>query len=232
MRAHVGTSGFSYPGWKGIFYPRATKPAEMLPYYSARLATVELNNSFYRLPTKEAFQGWAEQTPSHFTFAVKAPQRITHSKRLLDAGEAVQEFWARASVLEARLAPLLFQMPPNFRADHSRLEKFLQVLPETRVAMEFRHPSWFVEPTYELLRKHDVALVGGDLDDEQAGKDPPLVPTASFLYLRLRRPAYTDSTIRAWAAQLRPLPTSDAFIYFKHEAEGPGYAAQLQKLLG
>ena len=231
MRAHVGTSGFSYPGWKGVFYPRATKPTDMLPYYAARLHTVELNNSFYRLPTREAFHAWAEQTPASFTFAVKAPQRITHSKRLLDVGQAVEEFWNHASVLGPRLAPLLFQMPPQFKVDHDRLQSFLKVLPPTRVAVEFRHASWFVEPTYALLRQYDVALVGGDLDEEEKNKDPPLVPTASFLYLRLRRPTYTTEGLASWASRLRPLKAGEVFIYFKHEKEGPGYAAELQGLL-
>lgn len=229
MQASVGTSGFSYPGWKGIFYPPKHKPADMLSYYAQRLGTVELNNSFYRLPTREAFEGWATQTPHGFTFAVKAPQRITHHKRLVDVGEAVTEFFERASGLGSRLGPLLFQMPPNLRADQPRLEAFLATLPQTRVALEFRHVSWFTDETYGKLEARGVALVGGDLDEE--GHDPPFVRTAPFVYLRLRRPGYDPAALESWAERIHALGVEDVFVYFKHESEGPGYAAALQSQL-
>jgi uncharacterized protein YecE (DUF72 family) len=232
MRAQVGTSGFSYPGWKGIFYPEKLKATAMLGYYAERLPTVELNNSFYRLPQASAFEGWAAQVPSSFRFAVKAPQRITHHKRFVEVGEAVREFADRAAALGNALGPLLFQLPPNFRRDFERLDHFLSVvatLASHRVAIEFRHSSWFVEDTYARLRAHGVALVGGDL--EEAEDDPPLVLTAPFAYLRLRRPEYDAAALAKWKDRIGALGAGEVFVYFKHETSGPAYAAELSTLL-
>ncbi|HSC86747.1 MAG TPA: DUF72 domain-containing protein [Polyangiaceae bacterium] len=233
MKAYVGTSGFSYPGWKGIFYPPRLKNADMLGYYASRLASVELNNSFYRLPTEAAFAGWAAQVPAGFRFAVKAPQRITHHKRFVEVTEPMVEFHSRAAHLGDALGPLLFQLPPNFRADWARLDHFLESthqLPGARCAVEFRHASWFVEDTYARLREHGVALVGGDLDE--ADRDPPLVRTADFAYLRLRRPAYEDADLVAWARKMSDLGVAELHVYFKHEDQGPSYSEKLLAQLG
>jgi uncharacterized protein YecE (DUF72 family) len=237
MRSQVGTSGFSYPEWKGTFYPKGTKAGDMLTLYAARLSTVEINNTFYRLPRPELLEGWRARTPDGFTFAVKATRRITHFKKLRDTGQLLEFLFANLVVLGPRLGPILFQLPPTVRLDLELLRTFLDDvrsrlddLSEPRIVLEFRHTSWFVEETYRLLEAAGAALCGGDGDDE-GRVPPPLVKTAPFAYVRLRNDAYTDQELAEWAARLRTLGASELFVYFKHEVTGPALAERLQGLL-
>lgn len=230
MQLYVGTSGFSYRKWKPSFYPRTLKPAEFLGFYAERFATVEINQSFRRLPAADAIAGWIEQTPASFRFALKAPQTITHRKRLVGVDAELKEFVATAKLLKGRAGPLLFQLPPNFKQDLGRLAAFLKLLPKrTRAAIEFRHASWLADDTYALLRKHRVALCTADAEDLPA---TPLTPTTDWGYLRLRRENYSPAALRKWLARIREQPWNDVFVYFKHEdtGTGPKFGARLMKL--
>jgi uncharacterized protein YecE (DUF72 family) len=221
-RVLVGTSGFSYPAWRGSFYPDDLPAREMLAFYAGALGTVEINNTFYRLPTPALLTGWARQTPTGFRFALKAPQRITHHLRLRDAQELTARFCDAATRLGPKLGPLLFQLPPYFRADHARLADFLAGLPPgLEPAVEFRHESWFEDETYALLARHRAALCIADAEDAST----PPVPTAPFGYLRLRRQDYTDADLDAWATRVRDTrPWKRTYVYFKHEETGRGPA--------
>jgi len=225
MRLAVGTSGFSYKEWKGKFYPDDLPAAQMLPYYAARLSTVEINNTFYRMPTEKTIAGWAAEVPAGFEFAIKAPQRITHQKRLKEAGDVALAFVRIAKGLGDKLGPLLFQLPPNMKKEAARLDAFLGVLPPgLRIAFEFRHLSWFEDDVYEILRKHRAALCIA----EGEGLATPLVATTDWGYLRLRLGDYTDEAIGAWAERVRREAWSEAFVYFKHdEGNAPALAAKL-----
>jgi len=237
MRSHVGTSGFSYPEWKGAFYPKGIKSGDMLPYYASRLPTVEINSTFYRLPRPPLLEGWRERTPEGFTFAVKASRRITHFKKLRDTGDLLDYLLSNLVILGPRLGPILFQLPPTVRLDLDLLRAFLadvapraRELPGPRVVLEFRHASWFVDETYELLEAAGAALCAGDGDDE-GRVPPPLVRTAPFVYARLRNDVYSDADLAEWAGRLRTLEADEVFVYFKHEVEGPHLAERLQRLL-
>jgi len=232
MRFRIGTSGFSYKEWRGSFYPKDLPAAGMLSFYASRLDTVEINNTFYRMPTRDLLEKWAAEVPDSFTFVLKASQRITHRKRLKEAGEEIGYFLETAAVLGARLGPVLFQTPPNFRKDLPRLQAFLEQLPAgTRAAFEFRHESWLDDAVYEALRARRAVLCAADVDD--AGEQgPPLVPTADWGYLRLRRAEYTTGDLAAWAERVKALPWSEAYVFFKHEEAGRGaaYALELARL--
>jgi uncharacterized protein YecE (DUF72 family) len=230
MRVRVGTSGFSYKEWKGSFYPEDLPASEMLRFYAGRFPTVEINNTFYRMPKSETLAQWAEQVPDGFSFALKAPQRITHIRRLTEAGDSVEFFFRVASTLGDRFGPTLFQLPPNLKRDLSRLTEFLATLPPTaRCAFEFRHESWFEEPVYEALRDARCALCLAE--DEKLAT--PRVATTGWGYLRLRRQDYGEEQLRDWAAAIRSQPWEEAFVFFKHEEEGKGpeLAEQLTKIL-
>jgi uncharacterized protein YecE (DUF72 family) len=237
MRSQVGTSGFSYPEWKGSFYPTGTKSKDMLSAYAARLSTVEINNTFYRLPRPPLLEGWRTRTPDGFTFAVKASRRITHFKKLRETGDLLDYLFSNLVVLGPRLGPVLFQLPPTVRLDVDLLRAFLADvaprlgdLPDARIVLEFRHPSWFVDEIYRLLEDAGAALCGGDGDDE-GRVPPPLVKTAPFAYVRLRNDAYSDGDLAEWADKLRKLEADELFVYFKHEVQGPHLAERLQTLL-
>jgi len=237
MRSQVGTSGFSYPEWKGTFYPAGTKSADMLSVYASRLATVEINNTFYRLPRTPLLEGWRARTPDGFTFAVKASRRITHFKKLRDTGDLLDYLLSNLVVLGPRLGPVLFQLPPTVRLDAQLLRTFLAdvtsrvvEIPQARIVLEFRHESWFVDETYRLLEDAGAALCGGDGDDE-GRVPPPLVRTAPFAYVRLRNDAYSDVELSSWAGRLRALGAEELFVYFKHEVQGPHLAERLQAQL-
>lgn len=231
MQVYCGVSGFSYREWKGTFYPERLPAKDMLPFYAERLATTELNSTFYRMPPAEQFQGWAQATPPHFRFAVKAPRTITHIRRLKGVEAPVQQFMTETKLLGERLGPLLFQLPPQFRLDRARLEDFLvQLTPAHghQVAFEFRHPSWYCDEVFELLKSHNVALVLGD-DDEL--ESPPLVRTADFGYVRLRKnDPYAEAALADWVAKLLPLGFKQLFIYFKHEVQAPLQALSISAL--
>ena len=221
-RVLVGTSGFSYPAWRGSFYPADLSAREMLSFYARQLGTVEINHTFRRLPTPALVTGWARQTPPGFRFALKAPQRITHVLRLRDAQPVTSEFCRTAGQLGAKLGPLLFQLPPYFRADHARLADFLATLPpRLEPTFEFRHESWFVDATYALLAEHRAALCIADSED----LGTPAIATAPFGYLRLRRANYTDADVDAWAGHIRDTARwKRVYVYFKHEESGRGPA--------
>lgn len=231
MRAFIGTSGYSYKEWKGAFYPRDLNAEEMLPFYAARFSTVEINNTFYHMPSKPVLQHWAAQVPAGFVFALKASQRVTHRQRLANVGELVGYLVAASAELGDRLGPTLFQLPPNLKCDLDRLRAFLALLPHGwRAAMEFRHSSWRNEAVHELLHAHDVALCAADTGEEEG----VIVPTASWGYLRLRRSEYDDAVLSAWATRIREQAWGDAFVYVKHEdaGAGPRYAAAIEAMLG
>src|SRR5688572_25362779 len=190
MRILVGTSGWSYKEWKGSFYPPKLPQDEMLGFYASRFPTVEVNNSFYRIPSEKVLAGWAEQVPPDFRFVLKASRRITHNTRLADEDGLLEYFLRAVNPLGERLGPTLFQLPPTFKKDLERLQTFLEKLPKRwAAAIEFRHASWFDEEVYDTLRSRGIALVAVD-EDEAEGKGAPLVPTASWGYLRLRRSSY------------------------------------------
>jgi uncharacterized protein YecE (DUF72 family) len=221
MHLHVGTSGFAYKEWKGGFYPEKIAADAMLPAYAARLGTVEINNTFYRMPKESVLTGWASQVPPEFRFVLKASQRITHFARLGDDNGALEYFLRTATVLGPQLGPTLFQLPPNMKADLPRLESFLARLPHRwRAAFEFRHPSWFDAATYAALRSKDAALVYAEDDDGAT----PLEPTATWGYLRLRRMSYAPTDLADRAARVRAQPWGTAFVFFKHEAGAPAVA--------
>lgn len=233
---HIGTSGYSYKEWKGEgkFFPPGLSPKKMLAFYAERFNTVEINASFYRLPTADTLKSWAAETPEHFTFTLKAPQKITHFSRLKDVDESVSEFITAAQTLKSRRGPLLFGLPPNMKKDTARLEAVLKLLSKhtksgLRSAFEFRHASWFDAETFDLLRKHNAALCIAEADEKL---EVPFEPTADWGYIRLRTTKYTDAQLKAWLQKIRATDWSEAFIYFKHEDEGtaPKFAAQLIKL--
>jgi uncharacterized protein YecE (DUF72 family) len=229
MKIHAGTSGFSYDEWRGTFYPEELPKASMLGHYSARLGSVEINNTFYQLPKAELLERWRDAVPPDFTFALKAGRRITHIQRLKGAVESVGYFFAAAAVLGERLGPVLFQLPPFAQKDAGLLKEFLAVPPAgARIAFEFRHPSWFDDEIYALLSERSAALCGGDSDE--GDRSPPLVATADWGYLRLRSPAYDARGIRSWCERILALPWQTAYVYFKHEVFGPAYALHLGAL--
>ncbi len=219
-RLWTGTSGFSYKEWKGSFYPEKLPANRMLEYYSQQLASVEINNTFYRLPRSEMLEKWASQVPEDFAFVLKASRRITHMKRLKDAGDPLDYLVTTAvGALGERLGPILFQLPPYLRKDVERLRDFLAIVPDTvRAALEFRHESWFGDDVYQALADHGAALVTADTGEGEA----PVLETAGFGYARLRRPGYGEAELAEWAASLRRSAWSDVFVFFKHEDEGAG----------
>jgi uncharacterized protein YecE (DUF72 family) len=236
VRVLVGTSGYSYAPWKGSFYPEKLPAAKMLAYYAEHLPTVEINNTFYRMPAAEMVQGWGAQTPENFTFVLKSPKRITHEKRLLDPQDACKRFYDTAAVLGPKLGPTLFQLPPNMKKDLPRLTDFLAavraVAPQARPAFEFRHPSWFEDDVYAALRAQQAALCIAEAEDLAT----PLEATTSWGYLRLRRQDYDAAALASWAERLRSKAEqwSEAFVFFKHEDEGKGpkLAAEMIGLCG
>jgi uncharacterized protein YecE (DUF72 family) len=219
MRVLPGTSGFSYKEWKGSFYPEDLPDAEMLRFYSSRLPSVEINNTFYRMPRASLLESWAEQVPDGFSFALKASQQITHRKRLKEAGDAVSYFLQVATTLGDRLGPVLFQLPPNLKKDLPRLADFLAGLPRSpRSAFEFRHESWFDEEVFAALSAAGAALCWAE-DESLAA---PHRATAEWGYLRLRRQDYGEAEIAAWAERIRAQTWSEAWVFFKHEDQGTG----------
>ena len=232
MNVRIGTSGYSYAEWKGNFYPEKMAAKDMLRYYAERFPTVEINNTFYRMPKEPLLEGWAAQVPESFQFVIKATQRITHIKRLKECGEELSFLFRVTATLAARLGPILFQLPPNFRKDVPRLQGFFDAMPERRrLAVEFRHASWFDDETFQTLRDHGAALCVAD-----TGEEPivPLVATTDWGYLRLRREDFGDADLKEWAGKIRDQPWSDAFVFMKHEEEGrgPKLAKRLIEIVG
>jgi uncharacterized protein YecE (DUF72 family) len=225
----TGTSGYSYKEWLGRFYPEKLPAAEMLRYYAERFATVEINNTFYRMPAEAMLEQWSQQVPDHFVFTLKAPRLITHESRLRGAESYVAEFVRRAGVLGNKFGVLLFQLPPYLRKDVPRLRDFLDLLPsDKRVAFEFRHASWQDDEVYEVLRSRAAMLCVTDTD---AG-DTPFVATSDCGYVRLRRTHYDDDELRAWAARIAAQDVTQSYVYFMHEddALGTRFAQRLNEL--
>jgi uncharacterized protein YecE (DUF72 family) len=232
MSIHVGTSGYGYKEWKGIFYPEKIKPGEMLRFYSERLTSVETNNTFYHMPTRSVLASWAGQVPDGFIFAIKAPQVITHLKRLRNVEEETGYLFSTLTVLERKLGPVLFQFPKSFRADKAALEDFLRMVPvHVSCAFEFRSPSWANAEIWDVLRKGGYSLCISDTDEDPAHE---IISTASWGYLRLRRSDYTDADLSEWIERIRSQTWERAFVFFKHEEEAKGaeMALRFRELAG
>jgi uncharacterized protein YecE (DUF72 family) len=229
MQLLAGTSGFSYKEWKGPFYPPKLPAHAMLGHYATRLPAVEINNTFYRLPARSALAGWRAQVPAEFRFAIKAPRRITHLKRLKDCGAELRYLLEALTVLEPCLGSILFQLPPYARQDVPALTAFVDLLPAgCRAAFEFRHASWLDPAVFALLEARNLALVVSETDEPL----PEQPWTADWAYLRLRKSAYTEAELGAWLARLESAGLSEAQVFFKHEdqATGPLLAEQLLAL--
>jgi uncharacterized protein YecE (DUF72 family) len=221
----IGTSGYNYPEWKGSFYPEDLPAARMLGFYAGRFPTVEINYTFYRMPTPTIVAAWAAQVPESFRFTLKAPRRITHDRRLRaeEVADPLAAFVRAAAELGQRLGALLFQLPPTFKKDVPRLAAFLGLLPpRTIAAFEFRHESWLTDEVYDCLRRQNVALCVAD----SGKRETPVITTADYAYLRLRDEGYVDADIDRWSGVVRELASrcTDVYVYFKHEEEGRGAA--------
>ena len=221
----IGTSGWHYEHWRSVFYPPALAKANWLEFYARHFNTVELNASFYRLPSEEAFTNWYKSSPSDFTFAVKVSRFITHIKRLKNIEEPLQNFLKRAALLDDKLGPLLYQLPPSMHRNDAVLESFLAMLPEDRRhAFEFRHESWLDEAVFDLLRRHNIGLCVFDMPKLTC----PLVATADFAYIRfhgrsqLYASNYTDEELADWAKKLTQMANGlkAVYIYFNNDIEG------------
>lgn len=233
MNVWIGTSGYNYPEWRGSFYPDKLPAAQMLRYYAERFSSVEINNSFYRMPTAQVLMGWSAATPERFKLTLKAPKRITHQARLRDCAAPVEHFLQLAAALGAKRGAALFQLPPFLRKDCGLLAAFIATLPpDSTAAFEFRHPSWFDDELYALLAQHHVALCIADSEKLST----PVQITASYAYFRLRDEGYQPADIERWAEVIstRAGGCSDVFVYFKHEecGKGPAFARLLQQALG
>jgi uncharacterized protein YecE (DUF72 family) len=232
MKIYVGTSGFGYKEWKGKFYPEKISPREMLRFYSTRLNTVEINNTFYHMPNGSVLASWADQVPRDFVFAIKAPQVITHIKRLRHVSSEAGYLFKSLSVLEKKLGPVLFQFPESFHADQAVLHDFLALIPgRTLCAFEFRSASWLSDGVLDLLRDKKCSLCIADADESPAHE---IISTASWGYLRLRRSDYTDADLLQWAEKVLSQKWDRAFVFFKHEGEGakgPAMAMHFQELV-
>ena len=231
-RFSIGTSGFAYAEWKGIFYPQDLKDADMLPFYATRFPSVEINYTFRRLPEEQTVRRWAAQVPEGFLFALKANQRITHFKRLREAGADVGEFVRLARLLGVRLGPILVQCPPTLPFDRDLLEGFLDTLPEdVAFAMEFRDPSW--SDARDALAARGVAWCMAETEEQEV--DRAALPAGPFVYLRLRKENYAEEELQGWAASIAAALAEgrDVHCYLKHEekATGPRFAERLGRMV-
>jgi uncharacterized protein YecE (DUF72 family) len=233
----IGTSGWHYDHWRGVFYPPDLAAKDMLASYARHFSTVEINNSFYRLPSNNAVSDWLAQTPDDFIFACKASRYTTHVKRLKDAPECFAKFFPPIERLGSKLGPILFQTPPRFAPDTDRLEAFIQALPNRHLyAFEFRDQRWFRKEVYEILRRHNCAFCIFDI----GGLQSPFWVTADFAYLRLHGPgakyqgSYSDESLLNWASQIRSLASLDVYCYFDNDQAGFAIreALRLRRMLG
>jgi uncharacterized protein YecE (DUF72 family) len=230
VKIYVGTSGYGYREWKGKFYPEKISSKEMLRFYSECLSAVEINNTFYHMPKEGVLSSWAEQVRRDFVFAIKAPQVITHLKRLRNVGAETEYLFRSLSVLNRKLGPVLFQFPKRFRADHPALEDFLDLIPgNMSYAFEFRSPSWLDVEILDLLRERGCSLCIADADENPTNE---IINTAPWGYLRLRRSDYTDANLSQWMERILSQKWERAFIFFKHEeeAKGPEMAIRFNEL--
>ena len=229
MKLYAGASGYSFKEWNGIFYPEKCKPAEMLPFYSARLPTVEINNTFYRMPAVPMLEEWVKCTPDAFRFAIKASRRITHMARIKveSAADSVAYLYKNLAALGPKRGPVLFQLPPNLKKDAPRLAAFMELLPEGHnAAFEFRNDTWFDDEVYAILKARGAALV---LSEREDNAPPPLVETAPWGYVRLRLESYSEDDLRHWAGRLAATGWRETFAYFMHEPTAPEYAQALMR---
>jgi uncharacterized protein YecE (DUF72 family) len=224
-RIRIGTSGWYYLHWRGHLYPEKLPTARFLQHYSEAFSTVELNNSFYHLPREEAFAGWREATPPGFLFAVKASRYLTHLKRLLEPEEPLERLLSRARLLDQKLGPILYQLPPRFAPDLSRLQRFLGALPHGyRHVVEFRDERWFQPAIYEAIRERGVALCVYD----RGGKASPSEMTAPFTYVRFHGPGkghegnYPEYDLASWAEKVKGWAAEgrDVYCYFNNDPGG------------
>ncbi len=220
MNLWIGTSGFQYKEWKGTFYPEDLAASKMLPYYAERLSSTEVNYTFRRIPSTTTIDNWSAATPQRFKFSLKAPQKITHFAKLRDCADTLRYFHQVASGLGEKLGAVLFQLPPSFKKDAAVLAAFLDEIPtDLRVAFEFRHDSWFDDEIFESLKQRNAALCLA----ESADLSTPVVATADFGYLRLRREDYTEADVARWSEVVQAQNSwSEAFVYYKHEESGTG----------
>jgi uncharacterized protein YecE (DUF72 family) len=230
MDLWVGTSGYSYKEWKGSFYPEDTPDKDMLTTYARQLPAVEINNTFYRLPTPSLLKSWAKQVPKSFRFVLKASRRITHIKRLKECEEETEYLFKTARTLGERLGAILFQLPPFLAKDAPRLRDFLRLIPKNaKAAFEFRHESWFERDVYDALKEKECALCFADTEDNLL---KAVVSTSSWGYLRLRKPVYSERELRDWVKKVEKQKWDQAFVFFKHEdgGEGPKLAHRFLEL--
>jgi uncharacterized protein YecE (DUF72 family) len=229
LKLFAGASGYSFKEWKGSFYPEDMKPDGMLAFYSKHLPTVEINNTFYRMPKTDMLENWAKITPTDFRFAIKSPQRITHHARLkADASaDSLAFLYKNLAVLGSKRGPVLFQLPPYLKKDLPRLTEFLKLLPKGHMAaFEFRNNSWFEDDVYEALKRAGAALCLSEREDEAP---PPLVETTDWGYVRLRLEKYSDKALRQWVKTLQATQWREAYAYFMHEPTAPEYAKRLMQ---
>lgn len=226
MEIHVGTSGYGYKEWKGAFYPEKITPKEMLRFYSARLGVVEINNTFYHMPTPGVLKSWAEQVPDDFVFAFKAPRLFSHVKRLKDVNEEAAYLFKTLAVLGRKLGPVLFQFPKSFRAQPEVLEKLLRMVPDgVSCAFEFRSASRLDSEIQDILRTSAASLCTADTDDDPANA---IISTAPWGYLRLRRSDYSDEDLAQWKSRIIAQKWTRAFVFFKHEEKAKGAAMAMR----
>ena len=228
-RLLAGASGYSFKEWKGTFYPQDMKPDGMLAYYAERQPTVEINNTFYRMPRTNVLENWAATVPEGFRFSIKASRRITHMSRLRaeSSSESLSYLYQNLAVLGEKRGPVLFQLPPFFKKDLPRLTEFLALLPKGhRAAFEFRNESWFEDDVYAALKSAGASLV---LSEREDNAPPPLVETASWGYVRLRLEEYSDEALRTWAQRLVATGWREIYAYFMHEPTAPAYAQTLMR---
>ena len=224
-RYFIGTSGWHYDDWRHRFYPEKMPKSQWLQFYAEHFPTVELNNSFYRLPSEKAVNNWYDSSPTDFTYSVKVSRFITHIKRLKETGEAVTNFMSRMSTLKEKLGPLLYQLPPSMQRDDEILANFLRILPkEYRHVMEFRHKSWLVDEVFDVLQRYNTGLCIFDMPKLSC----PLLATSDFVYIRfhgsdsLYSSCYTDEELAGWADEITEMSGNleSVFIYFNNDAEG------------
>ncbi|MGQ0647680.1 MAG: DUF72 domain-containing protein [Gemmatimonadaceae bacterium] len=215
MRVLVGTSGFAFKEWKGPFYPETLHDDEMLRHYGTQFPTVEINNTFYRLPKESVLSGWASQVPDTFTFSIKASQRITHFARLKEEAASPLEFLLKnTQVMGDRLGVILFQCPPNMKKDLPRLQRFCDLLPrDRRFTFEFRSPDWYEDDVVAELKARNIAIAVSDNEEFSS----PMIPTADWGYLRLHRFDYDDRALGTWGRRVLDEPWKEAFVFFKHD---------------
>jgi uncharacterized protein YecE (DUF72 family) len=223
MNLYAGTSGYSYKEWKGSFYPEDLSPKKMLNYYSQHFNTVEINNTFYRMPKQEVLENWKQEVPAEFRFIIKAPKRITHVNKL-EVDDSAEYFVKTASSLGEKLGVLLFQLPPYYKKDIERLGTFIDFLPgNIKAAFEFRNISWFENEVYEALKRKNFALCLADTDEIPVEK---ITATADWGYIRLRKTNYDDHELKNWNEKISSAKWNESYILFKHEdeAKGPEFA--------